>query len=138
VKLSRKEAEQIIKTAQAVTVQLEISTAAMRQMTKTSADQRRQLEAQNYAIGLVKEGMIDSSQLDEVVSNVLKHGLELYKEATGMAASFQETPFGELSEDSVEKTASGPTYKGVAVNPVEAVLLRFREQKYGTPSGLDD
>lgn len=138
MKLSRKEAETLLKTAEAVTKRLEESTATVRELTKESADQKRLIEAQQYAISLVKEGMIDPDQVDDVVNKALKHGLEIYKEATGMASSFSEIPFGELSEDLVEKTASGPTYKGVAVNPVEATLLRFREQKYGIPSGLDE
>jgi hypothetical protein len=138
VKISRKEAEQLIKTAEAVTRRLEESTETVRVLTKTAAEQTRLIEAQKYAIELVKEGMIDPDQFDEIVGKALKHGLEIYKEAAGMASSFEEIPFGELSEDLVEKTASGPTYKGMAVNPVEATLLRFREQKYGIPSGLDD
>lgn len=138
MKLSREEAENLIKTAEAVTKRLEESTATVRSLTKTAEEQNRLIEAQHFALELVKEGMIDPGQADEVVGKVLKHGLEMYKEAAGLAASFAEIPFGELSEDSIEKKASGPTYKGVAVNPVEATLLWFREQKYGIPSGLDE
>jgi len=138
VKISRREAETLLKTAEAVTRRLEASTETVRELTKEAADQKKLIEAQQYAIGLVKEGMIDPDQVDEIVGKAMKHGLEIYKEAAGMASSYAEIPFGELAEDSVEKTASGPTYKGVTVNPVEATLLRFREQKYGIPSGLDE
>lgn len=136
MKISDKDVKKLMKSAQAVTEQLEKSTAEVRKLAELSSNQERRIEAQGYAISLVKEGMIDPDQIDEVIEQVMTHGLEIYKVASGM--SYEAIPFGELSEESlVEKTASGPTYKGEPVNPVEATLLQFREQKYGIPSGLD-
>jgi len=147
VKISNQEHHELLKAAAEVTQRLEASTSAMKKVAKensdlrkVAADQEKMIEAQTFAIEMAKEGSIDISQVPETVARVLKFGMEIYKEALDLATGGTgSTTFGEVTEEnSIEKSASGPTYKGEPVNPVEAVLLGVREQLYGIPSPLDN
>jgi len=126
--------ELLVKAAAEVTQRLEDSTRELKKVCAERTDLQKLAEAQAFAISLAEEGAIDTSQIQETVQRVMKFGLELYKEAAEFAMGGGDS-FGEvIDENSVEKVAAHPTYNGEPVNPVEAVLLEFREQVYGIPS----
>lgn len=145
MKITSKDHQELLKAAAEVTQRLEQSTVRMKKIAKENSDlrkvamdQEKLIEAQTFAIEMAKEGSIDISQVPETVARVLKFGVEIYKEAMDLATGSAGVSFGEVTEEkTIEKSASGPTYKGEPVNPVEAVLLGIRETLYGIPSPLD-